>query len=108
MGEVNTLDTLNGLFKEVYADRVENLVPKQNKLIKAVKFQANKKQGNAYHQPVVLTEENGITYASANSGAYALELASALNMKDATVNPAQMTIRSQIPVVRVLSKVQLA
>ncbi len=95
---VNTMDTLNGLFREIYGDRVEKLVPKQNKLLKTVKFRANKKQGNLYHQPVVLTEESGITYANANSGAYALEESSALNMKDATVSPAQMTVRSTISI----------
>ena len=94
----STMDTLNGLFREIYANKIEHLVPKQNKLIRAVKYAANKKQGNAYHQPVVLTQENGVTYAGPNSGAYALEEASAFNMRDATVSPSQMTIRSTISV----------
>ena len=34
----NTLDTLNGLFKEVYADRLEELIPDGVKLLNKIPF----------------------------------------------------------------------
>ena len=98
MSEVNTLQTLNGLFKEVYADKVQDLIPRSTKLLKAVKFSANKKLGGNYNQPVILGEEQGVTYASANSGAYALEKASAMQMQNAQVTPAQLSLRSNIDI----------
>lgn len=42
--------TLNGLFKEVYSDRVENLIPDGVKLLKAVEFlPKDKRNGSEYH-----------------------------------------------------------
>lgn len=51
MASANTFsDTLNGLFKETYADKVENLIPDGVKLMKDVSFMAKQKQpGNLYH-----------------------------------------------------------
>lgn len=44
------LGTLNGLFKEVYADKVENLIPDGVKLLKAVEFlPKDKRNGSEYH-----------------------------------------------------------
>lgn len=49
----NTKATLNGLFKEIYASRVENLIPDGTKLIKMIPFLGGEKElGNQYHQPV--------------------------------------------------------
>jgi len=61
--QANTVDTLNGLFKEVYADNIENLVPDGVKLYNMIPFNKESKAlGNLYHQPVVLGLEHGITY----------------------------------------------
>jgi hypothetical protein len=58
----NTLDTLNGLFKEVYAKDLVDLIPDGVKLLSRIPF-AKKEQvlGNFYHQPVVLGQEHGVT-----------------------------------------------
>jgi hypothetical protein len=56
----NTVGNLNGLFKEVYADKLENLIPDGVKVLKEVKFVPKEKQpGNLYHQPVILGMEHG-------------------------------------------------
>ena len=56
----NTLETLNGLFKELYADKVQNLIPDGIKLLSRIKFASkNKNPGNQFHQPVVLGLEHG-------------------------------------------------
>lgn len=52
-GPNNNLTTLNGLFKEVYADKLENIIPDGVKLLKMIPFVAKDKQnGSLYHQPV--------------------------------------------------------
>lgn len=60
MSTPNTVTTLNGLFKEVYADKIENLIPDGVKLLKLVPYiEAAKEIGNLYHQPVQLSHEHG-------------------------------------------------
>lgn len=48
---VNTFaDTLNGLFKEKYADKLKDLIPEGLKLYKMVEFLPKEKSlGNLYH-----------------------------------------------------------
>lgn len=97
MSTPNTTTTLNGLFKEVYADKIENLIPDGVKLLKLVPYiEAAKEIGNLYHQPVQLSHEHGVTYAAADSGAFNLNNAVAAIFKDAQLNGAQMLIRSQM------------
>ena len=97
MGSPNTTTTLNGLFKEVYADEIENLIPDGVKLLKLVPFiESAKEIGNLYHQPVQLSHEQGVTYAAADSGAFSLQNAVAAVFKDAQLNGAQMLLRSSM------------
>ena len=89
----NTVGNLNGLFKEVYADKLENLIPDGVKLLKDIKFVAKEKQpGNLYHQPVILGQEHGVTFAASDEDAFNLQPAVAGQIKDAQVrgNPALM------------------
>lgn len=97
MSTPNTVSTLNGLFKEVYASKIENLIPDGVKLLKLVPYiESAKEIGNFYHQPVQLSNEQGVTYAAADSGAFALQDAVAAIFKDAQLNGSQMLIRSQM------------
>lgn len=60
MAEYNDLATLNGFFKSVYADKLEDLVPEGVKLVKMLPFvKPNKRMGNDYKQPVSLQLEHG-------------------------------------------------
>lgn len=94
MAQNNNLSTLNGMFKETYADKIEKLIPDGVKLLNAVKFLAKDKQnGNLYHQPVVLGLEHGVTFASSGD-AFTLNDAVAGTMKDAQVQGSQMVLRS--------------
>jgi len=93
----NAVDTLNGWFKELYASKEVNLVPDAAYLVKNVAFKKSEAGlGNLYHQPVVLSQEQGFTYAGPAAGAFALEAASAAVMKDAQVQGTQLLLRSQI------------
>ena len=94
MSQVNNLQTLNGLFKETYADKLENIIPDGVKLLKSIKFVSKEKQnGNLYHQPVVLGLEHGVSFASSGD-AFTLNDAIAGTIKDAQVQGTQMVLRS--------------
>lgn len=93
-GPNNNLTTLNGLFKEVYASKLENLIPDGVKLYNMVPFVSRQYQeGNLYHQPVVLGLEHGVTY-STGGDAFTLNSAIAGQIKDAQVQGAQLVLRS--------------
>lgn len=97
MAGENTVSTLNGLFKEVYAERLENLIPEGTKFMQKVPFSARKKElGSLYHQPVVLGLEHGITYAGPTDDAFALDDAVNGVIRDATVQGSQMMLRSRL------------
>ena len=97
MAGENTVSTLNGLFKEVYADKLENLIPEGTKFMQKIPFSARKKElGSLYHQPVVLGLEHGITYAGPTDDAFALDDAINGVIKDATVQGSQMMLRSRL------------
>jgi len=88
---------LSGLFKETYADVVIQLVPEVAKLVKMVDFVPSDKEiGNLYHQPVIVNNEHGVTYAAQNGGAFTLNAAIAMNMQDAQIPGAQIILRSAI------------
>lgn len=91
----NFSDTLNALFKESYADKVENLIPEGLKLYKAMKFLSKEKQpGNLYHQPVILGHEHGVTFASSDDDAFNLNAPVAGQIKDAQVRGNPVVLRS--------------
>ncbi len=89
-----TVATLNGLYKEVYADGIQHLVPEGLKVQGMIPFCPKQKElGNLYHQPVVLAWPGGFTYAAAGSGAFALNAAAPSTMKDAQLNGSQILLR---------------
>ena len=91
----NDLSTLNGLFKETYADKMLRLIPDGTKLLQKIPFIAKDRQpGNNYHQPVVLGLEHGVTFADSGEGAFNLNSPVAGQIKDATVRGYQLVLRS--------------
>lgn len=88
---------LSGLFKEVYGDSLENLIPENAKFIKKVPFVPKQKElGNLYHQPVILGHAHGRTFANAGSGAFALNDPVPGQIKDAQVQGSQFLLREAI------------
>ena len=57
----NEVATLNGLYKDRYADKVKQLVPDHVKLYNAVSFDQSKSLGGEYVEPVILSLESGFT-----------------------------------------------
>lgn len=66
MVQINTYasDSLNAIFKNVYADKIETLMPDIAITSKDIKFvESEKHQGGMYIQPVKLAFSHGATYA---------------------------------------------
>jgi hypothetical protein len=87
--------SLNAMFKENYADKIEDLIPDGVKLLNMVKFMPKDKQpGNLYHQPVILGLEHGVTFASSDEDAFNLNAPIAGVIKDAQVRGYPLVLRS--------------
>lgn len=85
MAGTGTLD-LNGIFKERYAPKLLDLVPKESLLTKAIGFSKQGLLGDLYHQPVVLQNEQGFTYAAPNSNFFNINAPYSMVTQDAQVN----------------------
>lgn len=97
MSTANTIETLNGFFKETYADKLGELIPDGVKLLNRIKFLPKDKQpGNLYHQPVILGLEHGVTFASSDEDAFNLNPPVAGVTKDAQVKGNPVVMRSII------------
>lgn len=95
----NTVDSLNGLFKEVYADKIKDLVPEGVKLLNMISFNSSEKSpGNLYHAPVTLGLEHGFTYGGSNGDVFTLNAAIASPMRDAQVRGCEMVLVSALSV----------
>jgi hypothetical protein len=92
----NRVSTLNGWFKEQYADAPVEAIPAQFRLQENIGFGEVLAQGNKYHIPIVLQYPSGFTYAGPNAGAFGLNQASAGATQDATVQGFQVFLREAI------------
>lgn len=91
----DVVGNLNGFFKEVYADKLQELIPEGLKLVNMIKFIGKEKQGgNLFHQPVILGMEHGVTFASSDDDAFNLNPPVAGVIKDAQVRGNPMVMRS--------------
>lgn len=88
---IETTTTLNGLYKEVYADKLKDLVPESDVLLKMDNFVSKEqREGNKYHQPVVLALPTGATWGV---GVVTLVNAIASQLGDAQVQGSAITHR---------------
>jgi hypothetical protein len=91
----DTVGNLNGFFKEVYADKLSELIPEGLKLVNMIKFIGKEKQGgNYFNQPIILGMEHGITFAGSEDDAFNLNPAVAGVIKNAQVRGNPMVMRS--------------
>lgn len=104
MGANVTTTQLAGLFKEAYAGGVRTLYPEMALISKEIgELSEAERVGNLYHQPVVLTREQGYTYGGSSGDAYSLAASIAMSMADAQIQGTENTLRSRIAM-RVASK----
>ena len=94
----NEVSTLNGLFKERYADKVKQLVPDHVKLYNAVKFDTSKKVGDSYNEPVILSLESGFTYGGEEGSLFDLNDVKEFKMRKASIKARELVLRSAISI----------
>lgn len=91
----NTFQSLNAMFKETYASDLKDLIPDQVKLLNMIKFlEKGKQPGNFYHQPVILGQEHGVTFAASDEDAFNLQPAANGAIKDAVIRGNPILMRS--------------
>lgn len=88
---VNTKATLDALYKDVYADSMDSLLPDFSKLLKSIPFREAKKTGRDYVQPVKLTNEQGFTYGQ---GVQTLSDAIDADNEEARIRGNSLTLRT--------------
>ncbi len=96
MAGENTVATLNGMFKTVYADRLLDLCPDFAILQKRVEFSGEKKLGAYYAQPVNLAQECGFSYVGSTDAVGSLADPVAGAMKEAQVYSSELILRAQL------------
>lgn len=96
MATTNTTSTLVGNFKEVYGERIIDLIPSLTRVTRMFDFKYAESLGNKFHQPVDLSNEHGVTYAAANAGEVTLLAPTAGQMQDAQVDGSQIYARSRV------------
>lgn len=85
---------LTGLYKEVYGDNIEDLLPDSAIVQQLIQFSQRNRIGNHYNQPVVVRRENGATYAAADAGAFTLNDARSMIMQNAQIQGSQIVMRA--------------
>lgn len=97
MSTYDQSSTLTGLFKEAYADSLVNLIPQCSILYNAIKFVERKQEtGNLYHQPVIVANEQGFTYALTTTGAANVNSPIAMATQDAQLQGTQILLATNL------------
>ena len=96
MNDKTISQNLNALFKEVYADKLERLIPDNVRLQTDIKFSEADSTGDMFVQPVMLTEEQGFTHNSDNQSAFQINDAVPADYQDAFVDGVSLVLKSQI------------
>lgn len=92
----NDFSTMNGMFKDVYAKEIKNLVPDGVKLLNMIPFNKSERLGKSFNQPVVLRMEQGLTFAEADAGVVTLNDAIASVSENAEVKGYQVILRAAL------------
>ena len=98
MSIVNNLAAMNGLFKEIYADKMANLIPNGVLLMKDIAFSERNKLGKTFNVPVLLQMEHGVSFLGSEDDILDLEEAVAAATKNASVKGSEVVLRSKISV----------
>lgn len=88
---------LQGNFKEAYASQITDIMPGATPLQKAVPFVARERRtGNLFHLPVIVTSCQGFTYGLVSSGILTLNDAVTMQTLDAQIQGVQLCLQNQI------------
>lgn len=93
----NTVATLEGLFKEVYAKNVESLVPGTAKCAQKIPFvPVEEREGLSLNFPVALTRAHGFVLAGSGTDVFDLPDAEAAIHKNASVKGIQFLLKETV------------
>lgn len=93
----NTTETMEGLFKRVYDDRVRYIYPNGVRLVRDIPFRGGaSRPGESFNSAITLKFENGFTYAAPSAGSFDLESSAAGQTARANVDGYQIVLRSEI------------
>lgn len=89
--------TLPGLFKQIYTkEGVKDAIPDFCIIQGRVPFSKAQLLGDKYHQPVVLSDEQGFTYGGNTAANYTLNSGIAMQLQDAQIASSELTLQSGI------------
>jgi hypothetical protein len=95
----NTVATLNGLFKTVYGDSVENLIPDGVMLLNMVPMiPAAQRLGKDFRFPVIVAQEHGFSYGGTEGLAFDLADPIAGQVREAVVESYEFVLRTSLSV----------
>ena len=99
MANANTVSQLNGLFKAVYGDNVENLIPSQEELMKDIPFvKSDKRLGESFNQPVIVGTEQGFSYGGTAGDDFSLNDSISGQVKNASVVSYEFVLRTSLAI----------
>jgi hypothetical protein len=94
---IHNLASLNALFKPVFADKVNWLIPEYEELVKTVPFVGNnQKNGGMYNQPVILGRDHGVTFLGENDNILNLEEPVVPPTANAQIRGSALTMRTYL------------
>ncbi len=99
MATAVTTSQLDGFFKRVYGDDLENLVPEFAIVAKKIPFQKADKIGDSFRFPVKLTRSQGYTWNGAAGGvgsAFTLNSPISLVTREAAVTGSEFVLRERL------------
>lgn len=88
--------SIQGLFKNIYADQIQILTPDAAALTKVIGFNQKTMTGRTYNQPVVLSRYHGATYFQNSAGAAALDAPISMIEQNAEVEGCNMVNRATV------------
>jgi len=92
-----TIQSLDQFTKQLYAEKVADLVPDFELLMKSIPFvTAEKQAGGDYVQPVILSRDHGVTFHGKNDAQLKLEAPIAAIIDSASIRPSAMTMRAML------------
>jgi hypothetical protein len=98
MSILNQVATMNGMFKEFYADKMSNLLPDGVRFLKDIAFSERNKLGKSYNVPVLLQMEHGVSFLGSDDEVLDLEEAVAAATRNASVKGSVVVLRSKISI----------
>lgn len=98
MAGENVVGELNGLFKDQFHDKIEELIPQHVVLQKGLIswVPADKQNGEFYSVPTLLRSNQGVSYLGEGGGVSTLKSAKNAVMKEAQIKGSEINVRGQI------------